>query len=126
MCAYGKFSLLDRVFRVPFLGFNDVASAIISSSMERFRLALALPGARTRIAGLWRARPRRGHEAVPATAVARRRGAVQRTVRRDSRKARPGAADRLGSVRNLAPLGSGGVGQPNAAAAALRKDSLGE
>lgn len=43
MCTHGKFSLLERVFRVPFLDFNDVASAIISSSMERFRLALALP-----------------------------------------------------------------------------------
>lgn len=43
MCTHGKFSLLDRVFRVPFLDFNDVASAIINSSMERFRLALALP-----------------------------------------------------------------------------------
>ena len=46
MRARGKFSLLDRVFRVPFLDFNDVSSAIISSSMERFRLALALPGTR--------------------------------------------------------------------------------
>ena len=45
MCAHAKFSLFDRVFRVPFLDFNDVASAIISSSMERFRLAHCPGGA---------------------------------------------------------------------------------
>jgi hypothetical protein len=64
--------------------------------MERFRLALALPEARARIGGLWRPRPRRGHEAVPAAAVARRRGA--RFSERSGvirAKRGPGAADRL-------------------------------
>jgi hypothetical protein len=109
MRARGKFSLLDRVFRVPFLDGNDDASAIISSSVERFRLALALPGGRARIGGLWRPRPRRGHEAVPVTAVARRRGArfseQSGVIRAKRGQVRPIGCETLSGVARRDELG---------------------